>query len=254
MTSTLRLAVASASDVGRKRAQNEDRVLVAVPDDAADRARHGVLLLVCDGMGGARAGEVASALAAETIEREWSAAPGADRAAELVAAVERANAAVHEESLRDSELGGMGTTCTALAVVGREVFVAHVGDSRAYLLRGGRLVALTSDHSLVAQLVRDGLLTADQARTDPRRNVVTRSVGVSANVDVDGGRAPLDLEPGDTLLVCSDGLHGVVEEPDLARLAAGPDLDAACRAAIALANERGGPDNISIALARLEPL
>jgi protein phosphatase len=173
-------------------------------------------------------------------------------AEELIEAVRRANEAVHEESLKKTQLGGMGTTCTALLVRGRELYIAHVGDSRAYLLRNGAMRALTRDHSLVAQLVREGMLTPEAARTDPRRNVVTRSVGVSASVDVDGGREAEPLAHGDTLLVCSDGLHGVVEDDDLAAVAAGPDLEVACREAIALANEHGGPDNISIVLARVE--
>lgn len=251
MSPPLTAHIAGATDVGRRRSQNEDRWGTWAPDDPAERERRGVLLVVCDGMGGARAGEVASDLAVDTLTRAWRAAPGADPEAELVDALQQANAAVYEESTRKTELGGMGTTCTALVLRGADLFFAHVGDSRGYLVRGGSLRPLTLDHSLVAQLVREGHMSAAQARVDPRRNVVTRSVGVGPHVEIDGGHLAGALQPGDTLLVCSDGLHGIVEEQELARIVSAPDLQSACHEAIALANSRGGPDNITLALARI---
>jgi protein phosphatase len=146
----------------------------------------------------------------------------------------------------------MGTTCTAVAIHGDQLAFAHVGDSRAYLLRRGTLRQLTQDHSLVAQLVARGQITREEARHDPRRNVVTRSVGVGAAVEIDAQDMGEPLQPGDTILVCSDGLHGLVSEEELARLGADGSLDRACRTLIALANERGGPDNITVAMARIE--
>jgi protein phosphatase len=127
-----------------------------------------------------------------------------------------------------------------------------VGDSRAYLVRDGHIRQLTTDHSLVAQLVSQQLLTPEQARVDPRRNVLTRSIGVGEFVEVEGGALDGGLEPGDTVLVCSDGLHGLVRDEELARVAAMPDLSAACDTMIALAEERGGHDNITAVLARFE--
>ena len=148
----------------------------------------------------------------------------------------------------------MGTTCTVVGLKGDHVFLAHVGDSRCYLIRGGDIRRLSQDHSLVAQLVARGQLTPEQAKVDPRRNVVTRSVGVEAAVDVDAEAIGAPLQPGDTLLVCSDGLHGQVGDADLARIGSGESLERACRELIALANQNGGPDNITVAMARLEPV
>jgi protein phosphatase len=242
------LVVQGATDVGRVRARNEDNLGTWVPGTEAERRRLGVLVIVADGMGGSQAGDVASRLAVETLIRSWQASTGDAPVDDLATALEAANRAVHAESLNHPEQSGMGTTCTALLVRGREAFVAHVGDSRAYLLRGGEVRRLTRDHSLVAELVREGHLTEEQARSDPRRNVVTRSVGVAPRVTIDAERVIDDLAPGDTLVVCSDGLHGLVSDAEIAAAASGRDLAAACDRLIAMANERGGYDNITLAI------
>jgi hypothetical protein len=160
---------------------------------------------------------------------------------------------VHDESIAHPDMSGMGTTCTAMVVRGHDVLLSHVGDSRAYLAQGGKLRQLSQDHSLVAQLVRDGQLTSEQARSDPRRNVVTRSVGVGAHVEVDAQRFAALLGEGDTLLMCSDGLHGLVHDDELLDFAQLPTLDEGARRAIAMANSRGGHDNITVILARVVP-
>jgi protein phosphatase len=243
--------VKSATDLGQKRAQNEDSHGEWIPAAAEERRRRGVLLVVADGMGGSRAGEVASRLAAETVLRYYREASGDDPLEDLHHAVEAANRIVHHEGTAHPELTGMGTTCTAVVLRGADAYIAHVGDSRAYLVQDGTIRQLTRDHSLVAQLVRDGQLTPDQAKVDPRRNVVTRSVGVGPHVEIDADFEPGILRPGDTLLVCSDGLHGVVSDEELKDTASAPDLEQACRDAITLANRRGGPDNITVVVARL---
>ena len=254
MTSThLRTATAAASDVGRKRSGNEDSYDIWVSDGSAGAHAADTLLVVCDGMGGSNAGEVASRMAAETVVRVFAADSSGDAVAALTHAIETANEEVHEHGRSRVDLNGMGTTCTVVALKGDDVYLGHVGDSRAYLVRAGRIRQLTADHSLVAQLVARGQITPAEAKTDPRRNVVTRSVGVGPTVDVDATHMPEPLEPGDTLLVCSDGLHGQVSDHELAELASHESLDRACRELIALANDRGGPDNITVALARLEP-
>jgi protein phosphatase len=247
----MELKVKSATDLGRRRTNNEDSHAWWIPEDAAERERRGALLVVADGMGGAVAGERASRLAVEALLRSYSTAPGLDPLADLKGAVEAANQAVHAESLTSQSLLGMGTTCTAVVVLGADTLLAHVGDSRAYLVRGDQVRQLTSDHSLVAHLVERGQLTPEQARSDPRRNVVTRSVGVGPRVEVDAARLPGVLQPGDTLLLCSDGLHGSVEDEELAGLAGGADLEEACARLVELANQRGGPDNITLILARV---
>jgi len=248
----LRTAAAAATDLGRRRSGNEDsyKLWEAGPGGAATPAD--TLLVVCDGMGGSNAGEVASRMAAETVVREFAAAPAADAASALTHAVEVANTEIWDLSRTRTELNGMGTTCTVVALKGRDVLVAHVGDSRAYLVRGHRATQLTTDHSLVAQLVARNQLSAEEARHDPRRNVVTRSVGVGPEVEVDIVQLDEPLQGGDTLVLCSDGLHGQVSDDEIAGSAMGESLDEACRALIELANERGGPDNITVAMLRVE--
>ncbi len=247
------LEIRAATDLGMKRSQNEDSHGTWVSADAVERERRGVLVVVADGMGGSRAGEVASRLAVETVIRTYREGRSANPLDDLYLAVESANQVVHSESVAHPEMSGMGTTCTALVVRGADAYVAHVGDSRCYAVLDGRLRQLTQDHSLVAQLVRDGQLTADQARSDPRRNVVTRSVGVGAQVEIDAQRFEALLREGDTLLLCSDGLHGLVADDELRDLAGEDRLEDGCRRAIAMANQRGGHDNITVVLARALP-
>ncbi len=201
-------------------------------------------------MGGSNAGEVASKMAVDTVVREFAAAPPDDPAKALAHAVEIANGEIWDLSRTRSDLNGMGTTCTALAIKGDHVLVAHVGDSRAYLVRDHQATQLTTDHSLVAQLVARNQLTAEEARHDPRRNVVTRSVGVGPEVEVDVVSVDEPLRMGDTLVLCSDGLHGQVSDDEIAGFAMDESLETACSNLIELANERGGPDNITVAMLR----
>jgi serine/threonine protein phosphatase PrpC len=242
----------AATDLGLKRSNNEDSYGCWLPDDPEERDRRGLLLTVADGMGGVKGGEVASRITVETLMNAYRDSSGADIAENLHGAVVTANRMVHRESLQHPELSGMGTTCTAAVVRGRDVYVAHVGDSRAYLVRSGRIRQLTHDHSLVGQLVRDRQLTAEQARIDPRRNVVTRSVGIGAEVDVDTQRVSESLQNGDVLILCTDGLHGLVSDEELSAAVTRRDLDQACDALVALAKQRGGNDNITMILARAE--
>lgn len=245
------LQLASLTDVGRKRSGNEDSHAVWVSEDPAEYAKRGALLVVADGMGGANAGEVASRLAADTVVECYRADTGDDPAYALRIAVETANAKVHEQSQARADQRGMGTTCTAVVVRGTQVWLGHVGDSRAYLVRGGEIHRLTSDHSLVMELVERGHLTEQEAKHDPRRNVVTRSVGALADVQVDAGEIEGRLQNGDRLVVCSDGLHGQVSDSEIAMLVGENEPDEACTALIELANERGGPDNITAIVVRI---
>jgi protein phosphatase len=248
----MRAVVVAATDVGRRRDHNEDHHAAWIPEDPAELDRRGILLMVADGMGGSQAGEVASKLAADIVVQRYGEAPGADPLAELKAAVEAANGVVFQQSLADPTMSGMGTTCTALAFRGREAWVAHVGDSRAYMTHGRELHLLTRDHTLVAHLIEQKELTEEEARTDLRRNVVLRSVGVGEEVEVDAMPIAGPLEPGDTILLCSDGLHGLVSDEELGQAMQGADMTLACQDLVALANQRGGPDNITVVMARIE--
>ena len=244
------LRIASATDVGRKRTGNEDSHAVWVPEDAEERARRGVLILVADGMGGANAGEVASRLAAEVVLRVFREHAADAPEVALRMAVEAANSTIHEQAGSQADQRGMGTTCTAIAVHGRDVWLGHVGDSRAYLVRNGVTTRLTRDHSLVAELVERGHLTEEEAKHDPRRNVVTRSVGATDDVVVDAEHMAEPLRPGDSLVLCSDGLHGQVTDEEIGRVTGESTPEEACERLIGLANDRGGPDNITVIVAR----
>jgi PPM family protein phosphatase len=226
------------SDLGRQRRGNEDNYFVRAP-----------LFVVADGMGGAQAGEVASEMAVESFDRglpdDGSPAEG------LVRLIEDANRRIHDRSREDADRAGMGTTVTAAHVGERDVTIAHVGDSRAYVLRDGELTRLTRDHSLVGELVARGKLTEEQAEAHPQRSVITRSVGPEPSVEVDVETFP--ARAGDVFLLCSDGLTGMVPEARLTPIITGaPSLAEAGRELIAAANEAGGRDNITVVLFRLE--
>ena len=224
---------AALSDVGLHRKTNEDSFVVEPP-----------LYAVCDGMGGAQAGEVASGLAAETLAREVRAGTPLRQAAEA------ANAAVFARAGEDPARRGMGTTLTALLLAGTEGRFVHVGDSRAYLLRDGELAQLTDDHSLVGEMVREGRLTPQEAAAHPHRSILSRALGTEPSVRIDEFAA--GLRPGDVLLLCSDGLSGVVADDVLARHLAGDDPAAAARGLIREARTQGGPDNITAVVLRLD--
>lgn len=250
------MEIRGATDLGIRRQRNEDKHAWWIAADQAVRARRGALMVVADGMGGAKSGGVASQLAVETVIRTYQEAPGVDSpgtdvVAELRQSVAEANRRVHSENLKSHELSGMATTLTALVVRGPEVYLAHVGDSRAYVVRDGAAHQLTEDHSFVGMLVSQGQISKDEARVHPRRNLLTRSVGGAPEVVIDARRCEWVLAPGDTLVLCSDGLHGLVTDEELAGAAGGQDLDRVCDELIRLANHAGGDDNITVVVARV---
>lgn len=234
----LKISAFGLSDTGRVREHNEDAFLI----DAA-----GGLCVVADGMGGHSGGRTASHLAVEILAGELV-APAANEAPEvwmdiLAQRVRRACQVIYEKAREDSGLRGMGTTVTALWVHSGQAVVAHVGDSRCYLWRDGRLSQLTDDHSLVNEQLRAGLIDADEARQSRLKNVITRSVGFEPDVAVD--TLALPMQAGDRLLLTSDGLTNQVEDADLARVLARLDPAQAPTELVALANAHGGDDNIT---------
>jgi len=237
-----RFITGGTSDVGRVREGNEDAFLVA---DS--------VVAVADGMGGHVAGEVASATALEPL-RELDGRVFPDSTAALTAlrdAVVTANQEVSRRAEDEPSYRGMGTTLTAALLEGRRLHVAHVGDSRAYLLRDGSLSQLTDDHTLVQHLIDEGQLTHEEAANHPQRSVVTRAIGVSPEIDVDA--MTLELQPEDQILLCSDGLTGVVSDEDITDvLEQVDDIDTALDQLVDMANEAGGPDNITAVLIRFE--
>jgi PPM family protein phosphatase len=226
---------ASATDPGRKRRQNEDAFVLRPP-----------LFAIADGMGGARAGEIASALAAGALSEATAESGGEERVKQLV---QEANRRVHDRASRDPATSGMGTTMTvALVEPSGDVTFGHVGDSRAYLLRDGRLEQLTDDHSLVAELVRRGELSARDAEVHPQRSVITRALGTDPDVDVDA--FTIHPESGDVYLLCSDGLSDMVSGETIEQILRTylHDLNEAARALVKAANRGGGDDNITAVL------
>jgi protein phosphatase len=230
---------AGLTDPGRRRLRNEDAFICEPP-----------LFAVADGMGGARAGEIAAGLAATALEEAGSETQGTEGVAALIT---EANRRIWERSLADPQTAGMGTTVTAALVDASSgtVGIGHVGDSRAYLLRGDELEQLTTDHSLVAELVESGVLTPEEAERHPQRSAITRALGTEPSVEVD--TFTVQAEPGDLFLICSDGLPVMVSEDDMHAAIEGADRDPAraAEALVAAANARGGEDNVTVVLFEL---
>jgi PPM family protein phosphatase len=246
----MNVEVVSRTDPGRVRPANEDCHAWWIPSDEQEKGRRGVLLVVADGMGGAQAGEQASRRAVAAVIDTYSRSPGQDPLEELAEAVREANRTVFQTAAETPAWKGMGTTCTAVVIRERDLLIAQVGDSRAYLATRVGIRRLTRDHSLVAELVEHGQITAAQARVHPHRNVVTRAVGVAAQVQVETHQWDGVFTPDATVLLCSDGLHGVLEDQEILRLAGEPSLEWAAQALVEEANAMGGPDNITVLMAR----
>jgi protein phosphatase len=262
------IRVFGKTDVGRARDHNEDNYLVAdltkrdptlpTAERAYELGERGLLLMVADGMGGAAAGELASEMATDTIYKHllsgWLSedeATGQRFAYRLKEAVETANNAIHDYAKAHPENRGMGTTATAVGILGDHLYVTQVGDSRAYLIRGKDAHQLTKDQSLMQRLVEAGELTEEEAAQSERRNIILQALGPDAKVKVD--LTHQDLRRGDILVLCSDGLSGQVKKEEIAKAALDTqDLTAAATRLVALANERGGPDNITVVLARVD--
>lgn len=251
----MKFSHAVLSDVGVKRAHNEDSYLV--------NPQLG-LFVVADGMGGHAGGETASRVAVSTIEQEIVAAHGAKAAAFTVPgpladsplaevvrdAMEAACAAVYHAARANPGLEGMGTTSVALLLADDKVFAGHVGDSRFYMVRGDHIQQISEDHSLVHEQVKAGILTAEQAKTSRFKNIITRSIGFEEDVLVDV--LGVDLEVGDKLLLCSDGLSNLVEDYEMREILRTVSLDEVPRKLVELANARGGDDNITVVVVQVD--
>lgn len=241
----MRISCAGNTDVGVVRSGNEDSFLLECAQG---------LFIVADGMGGHAAGEVASEMAVRIVAKELGSLRGlsdADAAARMRAAIRTANAAIFERTLAEHDKRGMGTTTTVMVLFSRRFLIGQVGDSRAYLLRGGELLQLTKDHSYVQEQVDAGLLTPEQARTHPYSNVITRCVG--ANEDVSPDVYFGNLEERDVVLLASDGLTGMLEDGQLAQIMAAEEHPEGCvNRMIADANRRGGLDNITAIVIRVD--
>jgi serine/threonine protein phosphatase PrpC len=243
---SLRLEIAGRTDPGQLREHNEDCLGNRVERYESRLVVHGWLFAVADGMGGHALGEVASQLAIDTLfDIYYHAEP--DPALALREAIEAANVTVHYNATMRGVT--MGTTLTVVVLRDEMLTVANVGDSRVYRLRDGRVQQLTQDHSLIAEQVRRGLMTAEQATQSQLGNVITRCIGYRSSVEVDISESP--LRAGDVILLSSDGLHGLLETDEIASIVTDESLDDAAQMLVDVANLRGGPDNITCLLVRV---
>ncbi|MCE6991373.1 Stp1/IreP family PP2C-type Ser/Thr phosphatase [Dyadobacter sp. CY323] len=241
------------SDLGCVRTNNEDSARFIRPSSRQIRNNKGFLAIVADGMGGHAAGEVASQMAVETIAKTYF---ERDETSEesLFLAFTKANRSIWQSATRNAHQKGMGTTCTALAIVDTKLFLAHVGDSRAYLLKKGQIFQLSKDHTYVQNLVDQGVITPSEAEKHPERNVLTRAMGTHGKVEIDVTALPHSFEDDDRLLICSDGLYDYLTNDEIAQLMLFPVLNEAAYQLIDLAKQRGGHDNITVLLAeRVSP-
>lgn len=257
------LAICGATDTGALRSDNQDTFVIADlrSGDLSNPCNRteipltarGILLLICDGMGGAAAGELAARIAADTIKQQLVGAPAVAESpdASLRSAVWGANGAILAEAKAHRETRGMGTTCTAAIVLPDRLFIAQVGDSRAYLLREGRLQLLTRDQTMAVQLMESGALRPEDLDTFAYRHVLMQAVGTQSTIEPI--TSEVGLRHGDRILLCSDGLHGPVPDQEIARILAGAaNINAGAHQLIDAALAAGGPDNVTVVVADCE--
>jgi len=244
------IELASLTDLGCQRSNNEDRYSYWEPSSDEEFKRKGRLAIVADGMGGYEGGQEASRIAVETVEERYASAIDGDPQSLLVDGLRAAHQLIHDYAAAHDELLGMGTTCTAIALVGKSLYYAHIGDSRLYLVRGPNISRLTHDHSYVGRLIENGVISSEEAETHPQRHILTAALGSGTDILPDGPESPIELEKGDVLILCSDGLWSMVNESELQDLVR-MDLQEACRRLSETAKDRGGPDNITVQLLRV---
>ncbi|MFN4146757.1 MAG: Stp1/IreP family PP2C-type Ser/Thr phosphatase [Runella sp.] len=235
------------SDVGCIRTNNEDAARFIRPTDPVIRSKKGFLAIVADGMGGHAAGEIASQMAVETVAKRYYECEESIEES-LFLALTKANRNIWQAASRNSRQRGMGTTCTAVAICEGRLFLAHVGDSRVYLLKKGQLLLLSKDHTYVQTLVDQGVITPIEAEKHPERNVLTRAMGTHNKVEIDVIALPHTLDDDDRLLLCSDGLYDYLTNDEIAQLLSEPILSDIAHSLINWAKQRGGHDNITVLL------
>ncbi len=244
--------VGACSDRGRRKTVNED-AYIFLPPEEGQRHFKGLLLALADGMGGRAGGDQASKIAVNTLLKVFYKDASTDIAESLERAFTEAHKAVIKAGDKDVRVQGMATTLTAAVVVDDYLYHGHVGDSRAYIVEADAIRCITEDHSFVASLVKAGAITAEKARTHPQRNVITQAVGASEKLRIDISRKPHRLENGSSVLLCCDGLYkDLRDEEILEAIRKAPDPQAACETLITMANERGGSDNITAVMVRID--
>ncbi len=245
------IEICNLTNVGCERAENQDYFGYFEPESDDEFEKKGRLAVVADGMGGHAGGDVASRLAVEMILQTYKEHSSLHPTEILKLAFERANAEIVERARQQAELAEMGSTCTALALQNGHAYFAHVGDSRAYLIRDNHILKLTRDHSVVEEMIAEGLIQREEALNHPQKNVITRALGMGPQVNVDVSQMPIPLYVGDAFLVCSDGLTGLVSDQEIRAIIVDHSTAGAGRQLLDLALNRGGYDNITIQILRV---
>ncbi|MGA8102884.1 MAG: Stp1/IreP family PP2C-type Ser/Thr phosphatase [Candidatus Acidiferrales bacterium] len=246
------IELANLTDIGCARANNEDYFGYAEPETDSEFQLRGRLIIIADGMGGHEGGQVASALAVNVLRQIFLEGPPGDPTSVLESAFLSAHATIQGQAIEHPELKGMGTTCTAALLRDGSLTYGHVGDSRLYLLRDGVIQRLTRDHSYVQQLIDAGVITPEQAKTHPGRNILTSALGAESAAPADIAETPMALQAEDILLMCTDGLHGLATDHEMAAIASQNKPPEACRRLVDLAKSRGGFDNITLQIVRID--
>jgi serine/threonine protein phosphatase PrpC len=253
MVTQFHLNVAQRSDIGRQRPVNEDSMISILPEDPQVMAKKGALFVVADGMGGQSRGHVASEMAVNTVKEAYYADESDDVSTSLLQAMQRANAAIYQTNQAKNpppeKNAIVGTTCVAAVLRGETVYVANVGDSRAYIVRGDQVMQISQDHSLVAEQIRQGLLTPEQAREHPQRNLIYRCFGEETDVEVDLFSEA--VQEGDLLVLCTDGLSNLVSDEELEEIVQRSGPQESVYHLVERANEHGGTDNITAIVVRV---
>ncbi|MFZ1919267.1 MAG: Stp1/IreP family PP2C-type Ser/Thr phosphatase [Terriglobales bacterium] len=245
------IEVSGQSDIGCLRKNNEDSLDYWEPEEDEDFARKGRLAIVADGMGGYEGGQEASRLAVDTLVATYRDYDGNDPQQALVEGMQAAHEGIRRYGMNHPALQGMGTTCTAAAIVGGALHYVHVGDTRLYLIRDGQITQVTRDHSYVGRLVEEGMITREEAERHPQRNILTAAVGTMPELIMDSPGRPEPLRPGDVIVICTDGLWGQVQDQEILEAVKKQSAEAAGHDLIQLARQRGGPDNITLNILRL---
>ncbi len=246
------IELAALTDLGCQRENNEDRYSYWEPDSDQQFAAKGRLISVADGMGGYEGGQEASRIAIESVEEAYARDLGSDVQSALLAGFRAAHQKIQNYAVSHPALEGMGTTCTTVALLGRMLYFAHVGDSRLYLVREGAITRLTQDHSYVSRLVAHGVISSEEAEFHPQRHILTAALGAGSEVEPDVPAVPVELRPGDRLVLCTDGLWGVVGDDQIKKAISSESPAAACRDLVQMARDRGGPDNITLQVAQID--
>jgi serine/threonine protein phosphatase PrpC len=243
--------LAGMSDIGCQRENNEDRYAYWEPVADEEFARKGRLAIVADGMGGHEGGQEASRIAVETIQEVFAETPGGDPQSLLLTGFQTAHQRILQYADGHPGLHGMGTTATAISLLEHQLFYAHVGDSRLYLVRSGDISRVTHDHSYVGRLVENGVISSAEAETHPQRHILTAALGAGGEVSPETPQQPITLQKGDVLILCTDGLWSLLSENEIMNVVAGSEPAEACQALIKMTKDRGGPDNITLQVLRV---